>query len=74
MKEDEDERIYHNHNTKYRSEHEAIRTTNHNKRSDNGVRHKIAYVSGPLSQWGRLLYLCSKLNKYIKQYIIRLQY
>jgi hypothetical protein len=32
---------------------------------DNGVRHNFAYVSGPLSLWGRLLYFCSKAQKYI---------
>ena len=34
-------------------------------RIDNGVRHNVAYVSGPLSLWGRLLYFCSKAQKYI---------
>ena len=34
-------------------------------RIDNGVRHNIAYVFGPLSLWGRLLYFYSKLKKYI---------
>jgi hypothetical protein len=32
---------------------------------DNGVQHNFAYVSGPLSLWGRLLYFCSKAQKYI---------
>jgi hypothetical protein len=32
---------------------------------DNGVRHNFAYVSGPFSLWGRLLYFCSKAQKYI---------
>jgi hypothetical protein len=32
---------------------------------DNGVRHNFAYISGPLSLWGRLLYFCSKAQKYI---------
>ena len=34
-------------------------------RIDNGVQHNFAYVSGPLSLWGRLLYLCSKAQNYI---------
>ena len=32
---------------------------------DNGVWHNFAYVSGPLSLWGRLLYFCSNALKYI---------
>jgi hypothetical protein len=32
---------------------------------DNGVRHNFAYVSKPFSLWGRLLYFCSKAQKYI---------
>jgi hypothetical protein len=31
------------------------------------IKDKIAYVSRPFSQWGRLLYFCSKLKKYIAQ-------
>ena len=34
-------------------------------RIDNGVRHNVAYVSEPLYLWGRLLYFCSKAQKYI---------
>jgi hypothetical protein len=32
---------------------------------DNGVRHNFAYIFGPLSLWGRLLYFCSKAQNYI---------
>ena len=32
---------------------------------DNGVRHNFAYVSEPFSLWVRLLYFCSKAQKYI---------
>ena len=41
------------------------RQQNHNTQIDNRVRHNFAYVSGPLSLWGRLLYFCSKSQKYI---------
>jgi hypothetical protein len=34
-------------------------------RIDNGVQHNFAYVFGPLSLWGRLLYFYSKTQKYI---------
>jgi hypothetical protein len=48
----------------YRTEMKHKTTTNHNTnvitKFDN-----LAYISGPLSQWVRLSYLCSKLNKYI---------
>jgi hypothetical protein len=40
-------------------------TTNHNTNLDNRVRHKIAYVFGPLSRWVMLSYFSSNLQKYI---------
>jgi hypothetical protein len=57
-------RKYHSHINMYRTEMKQQTTKNHNTnvitKFDN-----IAYVSGLLSQWVRLSYFCSKLNKYI---------
>ena len=39
-------------------------------RIGNGVRHNIAYVSGPLSLWGSLLYFYLKSQKYIAAVLI----
>jgi hypothetical protein len=63
-KEEEDMRKYHIHINMYRTEMKHKTTTNHNTNVITEFDN-LAYVSGPLSQWVRLSYFCSKLNKYI---------
>ena len=57
-------RYYRSHNKKCRSKckHKEQQTITTNMLTEFG---KIAYVSGPLSQWVRISYFYSKLNKYI---------
>jgi hypothetical protein len=53
------------HNEIYRSRNNHKETTNHNNKIDNGVRQSRLRLHGPLSQWVRLSYFSSKLQKYI---------
>ena len=57
-------RIYPSHINMYRNKMKHKTTTNHNT---NVIMEfdNLTYVSEPLSQWVRLSYFCSKLNKYI---------
>jgi hypothetical protein len=48
----------------YITEMKHNKTTNHNTNVIMDFDN-LPYISRPLSQWARLSYLCSKLNKYI---------
>jgi hypothetical protein len=63
-KEEEVMRSYYSHINMYRTEMKHKTTTNHKINVIMEFRN-LAYVSGPLSQWVRLSYFSSKLNKYI---------
>jgi hypothetical protein len=64
MKEEEDMRSYHNHINMYRTKMKQKIEENHNT---NVIMEfdNLAHVSEALSQWVRLSYFCSKINKYI---------
>jgi hypothetical protein len=61
---EEDMRIYHNHEHIYRTEMKQSEQQTITREVIMEFNN-LAYVSESLSQWGRLLYFCSKLNKYI---------
>jgi hypothetical protein len=64
MKEEEDMRSYHSHINMYRTKMKHKTKANHNTNVITEFDN-LAYVSEVLSQWVRLSYFCSKLNKYI---------
>jgi len=65
MKEEELMMKHSSHKIIFRSENNHKGTKNHKQQNLISEFDNLAYISGPLSQWVRLSYFSSKLQKYI---------
>jgi hypothetical protein len=65
MKEEELMMKYNSHKIIYRSRNNHKGTENHKQQKLITEFGNLAYIFGPLSQWVRLSYFSSKLQKYI---------